>query len=78
MGGVFIHLCFQVYEGQVRSVSLEGISSLQEVDLRLNTWRSRMETMEDVSLQVHLSRTFNRRTHTWSVDGGVDGWRDLQ
>ena len=62
VGRVCIHLCFQVYEGRVRSISLEGISSLQEINLRLNTWRNRMEMMDDISLQVNLSCTFHRKT----------------
>lgn len=85
MGGVFTRLCFQVYEGRVRSINLEGISSLQDVDLRLNTWRNRMELMDDVSLQVHLSCTSNRNTYLeWTrvcgcvflnmINGAPDHW----
>ncbi|XP_056890051.1 coiled-coil domain-containing protein 180 isoform X4 [Takifugu flavidus] len=44
----------QVYEDRVRSISMEVISSLKQVDLKLNIWRNRMEMMDDVSLQkVH-------------------------
>ncbi|XP_036955257.1 coiled-coil domain-containing protein 180 isoform X2 [Acanthopagrus latus] len=41
----------QVCETQVRSVSLELVWSLQEVDNRLNTLKDRMEHLEHVSLQ---------------------------
>lgn len=48
-------LCFQVCETQVRSVSLELLWSLQEVDNRLNILKDRMEHLEHVSLQVNLN-----------------------
>ncbi|XP_044051690.1 coiled-coil domain-containing protein 180 isoform X2 [Siniperca chuatsi] len=41
----------QVSETQVRTVSMELLSSLQQVDLRLNTLKDRMEQLQHVSLQ---------------------------
>ncbi|TWW60959.1 hypothetical protein D4764_05G0010490 [Takifugu flavidus] len=51
----FHHMALiRVYEDRVRSISMEVISSLKQVDLKLNIWRNRMEMMDDVSLQkVH-------------------------
>lgn len=48
-------LCPQVCETQVRAVGLELLSSLQEVNLRLNYLKDRMEQLDHeelVSLQV--------------------------
>lgn len=39
----------------MRTFSLELISSLQKVDLRLNTLRERMEHLEHLSMQVHMN-----------------------
>lgn len=42
----------------MKTVSLELLSSLQEVDHRLNTLKDRMEQLEhleDISLQVHIT-----------------------
>lgn len=60
----------------MRTFSLELISSLQKVDLRLNTLRERMEHLEHFSVQVYMN-TWNtsvcsRCASRDSVDVSVD------
>lgn len=50
-------LGFQGYEDQARTVGLELLTCLQEVDLRLDVLKCRMEHLEPVSLQVLYFQT---------------------
>lgn len=80
----WVHTCdnrvyllgFQVYEDQARIVGLELLTCLQEVDLRLDVLKDRMEHLEPVSLQVFSNTTVIRDSWTpgtWShvCSGGV-------
>lgn len=62
----------------MRTFSLELISSLQKVDLRLNTLRERMEHLEHFSVQVHMNTRNMSVCSRWasrdceSIDVSVD------
>ncbi|AWP07749.1 putative coiled-coil domain-containing protein 180 isoform 3 [Scophthalmus maximus] len=51
----------QVYEAQVRTLSQDLLSYLQEVDLRLDTLKDRMEHLDHVSLQDEVQQEVKLR-----------------